>query len=233
MSENPINTNLISIYTTQATSLNEIMMMMVRARQGGIGGSRRCEECGNKAKKDCGFMRCRTCCRSKGFECQTHVSSTWVPACRRRPRHPVPPHNPKRLRQNPSSGLEVKSFPAEVTSEATFRCVRVSSGEDVGDQYGYLTSVNIEGHVFKGILYDQGLAHQVLGECNSRETHSQQQEPSQIDAAAARTMAATATTTTTAATALVTAESFFPFAYAPSFNAFMSAGAQFFLHPKP
>ncbi|KAK9000429.1 hypothetical protein V6N11_080929 [Hibiscus sabdariffa] len=211
------------------------MMMMVRARQGGIGGSRRCEECGNKAKKDCGFMRCRTCCRSKGFECQTHVSSTWVPAYRRR-RHPVPPHNPKRLRQNPSSGLEVKSFPAEVTSEVTFRCVRVSSGEGAGDQYAYLTSVNIEGHVFKGILYDQG-PDQELGECNSRETHSQQLVPSQIDAAAARTMAATATatatTTTTAATALVTAESFFPFAYAPSFNAFMSAGAQFFLHPKP
>ncbi|KAK8558517.1 hypothetical protein V6N13_098173 [Hibiscus sabdariffa] len=227
MSENPIK-----IYTTPATSLNEIMMMMVTARQGGFGGSRRCEECGNKAKKDCGFMRCRTCCRSKGFECQTHVSSTWVPAYKRRPRHP-PPHNPKRPRQNPSAGLEVKSFPAEVTSEATFRCVRVSSGEDAGDQYAYLTSVNVEGHVFKGILYDQG-PDQALGECNSRETHSQQQEPSQIDAAAARTMAAAATATTnTTATALVTAESFFPFAYAPSFNAFMSAGAQIFLHPKP
>ncbi|GMI83577.1 SHI-related sequence 7 [Hibiscus trionum] len=200
-------------------------------RQGGFGASRRCEECGNRAKKDCGFMRCRTCCRSKGFVCQTHVTSTWVSAYRRRPRHP-PRRNPTRITHNPSSGLEVKNFPAEVTSQATFRYVRLSSGEDADDQYAYQAVVNIAGHVFKGILYDQG-PHLALGECYSGETHWQQQEASQIDATAADlTMAATATTTTTV-TALVTAESLLPFTYAPAFNAFMSAGAQFFLHPKP
>ncbi|XVF30333.1 hypothetical protein REPUB_Repub16aG0048100 [Reevesia pubescens] len=134
--------------------------------QGGFGGSR-CQDCGNQAKKNCGYMRCRTCCRSKGFECQTHIKSTWLPAYRRRQRHPqlssvpqqhhgLPLHNPKRLRENPFLGLEVGNFPAEVTSPATFRCVRVSSIEDAADQYAYRTAVNIGGHVFKGILYDQG-----------------------------------------------------------------------------
>ncbi|KAK8668560.1 hypothetical protein V6N13_106013 [Hibiscus sabdariffa] len=188
---------------------------MMMSRQAGFGGSTRCQECGNKAKKDCRFMRCRTCCRSNGFECQTHVTSTWVPAYRRRQRHPqfspVSPHhhNPKRLRHDPSPGLRVGSFPAQVTSPATFRCVRVSSVEDEGDQYAYQTSANIEGHVFKGILYDQG-PHQAIGECSYRETQSQ---PNQMDL----TMAATTANTS------ATAESLLPLAYASSFNAFMSA----------
>ncbi|XP_015936254.1 protein EXPRESSION OF TERPENOIDS 1-like [Arachis duranensis] len=29
----------------------------------------------------------RTCCKSRGFDCQTHVKSTWVPASKRRERH--------------------------------------------------------------------------------------------------------------------------------------------------
>lgn len=45
-----------------------------------------CQDCGNKAKKDCQHMRCRTCCRKHGFPCETHVKSTWVPAARRRER---------------------------------------------------------------------------------------------------------------------------------------------------
>jgi LRP1 type putative zinc finger protein len=45
-----------------------------------------CQDCGNQAKKDCTHMRCRTCCKSRGFHCQTHVKSTWVPASRRRER---------------------------------------------------------------------------------------------------------------------------------------------------
>ena len=81
---------------------------------GSLGGSR-CQDCGNQAKKDCFYMRCRTCCKSKGFQCQTHVKSTWVPAYRRRQRaqnvSPVQQQqllgqNPKskRLRENPSTG---------------------------------------------------------------------------------------------------------------------------------
>ena len=49
-------------------------------------------------------------------------------------------------------------MPPEVSSPAVFRCVRVSSiEEDEDDQeYAYQTAVNIGGHIFKGILYDQG-----------------------------------------------------------------------------
>jgi len=57
---------------------------------GGIGGSSSsattCQDCGNQAKKDCSHRRCRTCCKSRGFDCATHVKSTWVPAARRRER---------------------------------------------------------------------------------------------------------------------------------------------------
>ncbi|XP_011024965.1 PREDICTED: protein LATERAL ROOT PRIMORDIUM 1-like isoform X2 [Populus euphratica] len=45
-----------------------------------------CEDCGNQAKKDCSHRRCRTCCKSRGFDCATHVKSTWVAAARRRER---------------------------------------------------------------------------------------------------------------------------------------------------
>ncbi|KAL7084633.1 hypothetical protein ACP275_14G233800 [Erythranthe tilingii] len=59
---------------------------------GGIGGSSSsmgtatCQDCGNQAKKDCPHRRCRTCCKSRGYDCSTHVKSTWVPAARRRER---------------------------------------------------------------------------------------------------------------------------------------------------
>jgi LRP1 type putative zinc finger protein len=49
-------------------------------------GSTACQECGNQAKKDCSYQRCRTCCKSRGFECSTHLKSTWVPAAKRRER---------------------------------------------------------------------------------------------------------------------------------------------------
>ena len=56
-------------------------------RSGGLGGGgMNCQDCGNQAKKDCPHLRCRTCCKSRGFQCQTHVKSTWVPAAKRRER---------------------------------------------------------------------------------------------------------------------------------------------------
>ncbi|EPS59324.1 hypothetical protein M569_15484, partial [Genlisea aurea] len=137
--------------------------------------SSRCQDCGNQAKKDCEHLRCRTCCRSRGFQCQTHVKSTWVPVSRRRPRHLVMHHhhqsnaaavtvsmdhtqNPKRYRENhaPLLGLDGRDFPGEVSFPAVFRCVRVSSVDNAVDQYAYQTSVSIGGHNFTGILYDQG-----------------------------------------------------------------------------
>ncbi|KAM7502441.1 hypothetical protein LguiB_001345 [Lonicera macranthoides] len=53
---------------------------------GGSAGTATCQDCGNQAKKDCTHRRCRTCCKSRGFDCATHVKSTWVPAARRRER---------------------------------------------------------------------------------------------------------------------------------------------------
>ncbi|KAK4490684.1 hypothetical protein RD792_001376 [Penstemon davidsonii] len=155
---------------------------------GGGGGGISCQDCGNQAKKDCVHMRCRTCCKSRGFYCGTHVRSTWVPASKRRERQQPPNRhggqtstsgqrqtiniNPPAPAPAPATttGLEVGNFPAEVSSEAVFRGVRVSSIDDGEDQYAYQTTVNICGHVFKGILYDQGTETQynmVAGETNS------------------------------------------------------------------
>ncbi|TKY57152.1 LATERAL ROOT PRIMORDIUM 1 protein [Spatholobus suberectus] len=54
-------------------------------------GGTTCQDCGNQAKKDCTNRRCRTCCKSRGFDCPTHVKSTWVPAARRRERQLMTP----------------------------------------------------------------------------------------------------------------------------------------------
>ncbi|KAK0603655.1 hypothetical protein LWI29_007236 [Acer saccharum] len=182
-----------------STSRSPAFMMMRSSGVGvGVGGSVggvSCQDCGNQAKKDCSHMRCRTCCKSRGFDCQTHVKSTWVPASKRRERQQqlsalqqqqhqlqlqlrgsdsnnnINNNNTKRPRDNNNnptsplaftriptddSGLERGKFPGEISSEAVFRCVRVSSVDDDEDQYAYQTAVSIGGHVFKGILYDQG-----------------------------------------------------------------------------
>ncbi|KAG6496597.1 hypothetical protein ZIOFF_044465 [Zingiber officinale] len=55
-------------------------------RSGLVGGGMSCQDCGNQAKKDCAHLRCRTCCKSRGFPCPTHVKSTWVSAAKRRER---------------------------------------------------------------------------------------------------------------------------------------------------
>ncbi|KAK9670154.1 hypothetical protein RND81_13G181600 [Saponaria officinalis] len=174
---------------------------------GGGGGTVNCQDCGNQAKKDCIHMRCRTCCKSRGFDCPTHVKSTWVPASVRRHRSSTTTQQVgldneaqghfghfKRRRDNINNssinnsdninnnnniivatssssslvcsqlpitstnfpGMELGNFPAEVSTQAVFRCVRVSSIDETEDEVAYQTAVNIGGHVFKGILYDQG-----------------------------------------------------------------------------
>lgn len=49
-----------------------------------LGCVKACRDCGNRAKKECGYGRCRTCCKTRGYDCVTHLKSTWVPAARRR-----------------------------------------------------------------------------------------------------------------------------------------------------
>ncbi|MBA0604995.1 hypothetical protein Godav_017611, partial [Gossypium davidsonii] len=80
-----------SILDNNNSSMNLIQTSGGGGMGGGSGGSgtssgTTCQDCGNQAKKDCSHRRCRTCCKSRGFDCPTHVRSTWVPAARRRER---------------------------------------------------------------------------------------------------------------------------------------------------
>nr|XP_043629164.1 protein LATERAL ROOT PRIMORDIUM 1-like [Erigeron canadensis] len=84
------NSNIQFWQPTQQSYVKKINMFSDHGF-GGIGGSTSgstltCQDCGNQAKKDCNHRRCRTCCRNRGFDCPTHVKSTWVPAARRRER---------------------------------------------------------------------------------------------------------------------------------------------------
>ena len=63
-----------------------------------------CQDCGNQAKKDFPYMRCRTCCKSRGFDYQTHVKSTWVPAAKRRERQAQLACLPTKRSREASSG---------------------------------------------------------------------------------------------------------------------------------
>ncbi|KAJ3692760.1 hypothetical protein LUZ60_011855 [Juncus effusus] len=138
---------------------------------GGAGaGTISCQDCGNQAKKDCAHLRCRTCCKSRGFHCPTHVKSTWVPAAKRRERQQQlvtalasssggaggSGEAGKRPRESGDQGAVTARFPPEVSSEAIFRCVRLGPLDEHESEYAYQTAVRIGGHVFKGILHDHG-----------------------------------------------------------------------------
>ncbi|XP_057970647.1 protein SHI RELATED SEQUENCE 1 [Malania oleifera] len=229
---------------------------------GAGGGGVSCQDCGNQAKKDCPHLRCRTCCKSRGFQCATHVKSTWVPAAKRRERqqqlaaaqqqqhhhhHQEHRENPKRQRENPASsalacallptasGLEMGNFPAEVNSPAIFRCVRVSPVEENDEQYAYQTAVNIGGHVFKGILYDQGPeANYSAGESPSGGSGVQQLNliTAAVTSPPSTVAATTGVGTCTGGPASSAAAAFLdPSLYPVPLNAFM-AGTQFFPHPR-
>ncbi|XP_061360867.1 protein SHI RELATED SEQUENCE 1-like [Gastrolobium bilobum] len=229
------------------------MRSAVEGGSGGSGGGISCQDCGNQAKKDCPHMRCRTCCKSRGYECQTHLKSTWVPASKRRERQ----HHLATLQEqqqhhrdiskrprdsNPSSssalactrlpsGLEQGHFPAVVSSPAEFRCVRVSAVDDADDSYAYQTAVNIGGHVFKGILYDYGpessnnnITNYMAGESSSAAAAVAGAQPFNII-----TATATASAVVSSSGALVDPSSLYP---AP-INPFMAvSGTQFFPHTR-
>ncbi|KAH0456218.1 hypothetical protein IEQ34_014125 [Dendrobium chrysotoxum] len=226
------------------------------------GGGMSCQDCGNQAKKDCIHMRCRTCCKSRGFHCPTHVKSTWVPAAKRRERQQQlaaaaavhqqqrqlspsqhraaapttaagePSKRPRDLSvrlptiiaTSTSGGTEAAlSFPAEVSSPAVFRCVRVSPMDEAEDQFAYQTAVNIGGHLFKGILYDQG------PESSSTSTQYMLHHGGESSSAGAAGGATSSSMTAAAAGLLPDPSSLYP---AP-LSAFM-AGTQFFPHhPRP
>nr|XP_004231430.1 protein SHI RELATED SEQUENCE 1 isoform X1 [Solanum lycopersicum] len=196
--------------------------------------SSRCQDCGNQAKKDCTYIRCRTCCKSRGFHCETHVKSTWVPVSTRRPRHHLLHHttiqqqqlqngpNPKRYRSNEVIGddHEGGNFPGEVSSPAVFRCIRVSSIDNVVDQYAYQTSVKIAGHVFIGILYDQGPDNE-----SPRYNNYMAGESSSSGFQLHQPLILPPTTTTTSPPPSTST-------YPNLFSAFNMPGTQFFQYPK-
>ncbi|WVZ00406.1 hypothetical protein V8G54_026475 [Vigna mungo] len=167
---------------------------VLESEENGIYGPdfRVCQDCGNRAKKDCIFRRCRTCCKGRGYDCSTHVKSTWVPSIRRREREMVVAPaggvgvGSKRPRaivgssQNatatsyssnsnattPKSLATIsshqdasfkQSLPGHVRAPAVFKCHRVSAIGNGEDEFAYLATVHISGHVFKGFLYDHGV----------------------------------------------------------------------------
>jgi len=54
------------------------------------------------------------------------------------------------------AGSDEFKFPAVTSSMATLTCVQVRSMDETVNETAYQTSVEIGGHVFSGILYDQG-----------------------------------------------------------------------------
>ncbi|TVU19209.1 hypothetical protein EJB05_35347, partial [Eragrostis curvula] len=163
-----------------------------RADSGSGSGGATCHDCGNQAKKGCEHNRCRTCCNSRGFGCDTHVKSTWVPAARRRERQQLagspPPVSAAAAAKKPrlacqttaaatnsrtstsnattprsfdaSSSHQDASFretlPRQVRGPAVFRCVQVTSVDDGQREVAYQAAVTINGHLFRGLLYDLG-----------------------------------------------------------------------------
>lgn len=106
-----------------------------------------------------------------------------------------------------------ENLPAEMCFPAVFRRVGVSSTDNEVHECAYQTSVSIGGHVFAGILYDQGpdpagAGNYVAGESSSSAAAGLLQHPS----FAARTTAPTTGT--------------------PPFLPFTNATSHFFHHPK-
>ncbi|KAL9681295.1 hypothetical protein QQ045_013077 [Rhodiola kirilowii] len=252
----PPTTTLMAPSSSRRLSFNVSSSDASSSRSGG-GSMMNCQDCGNQAKKDCPHLRCRTCCKSRGFPCQTHVKSTWVPASKRRERQQqlaaLQQHQSQELQlrsqadiitlkrprgelNSTSSGLDLSNiFPSELNLEAMFRCVRVSSMDRnqnavlqdhhgrQEDQFAYQTAVTIGGHIFKGILYDQG-PESHYGESSSGGISGAYQQLNLITSGPTTTTAAAVATTSAIATQALFDGSI---NYPTPINEFM-AGTQFF-----
>lgn len=117
-------------------------------------------------------------------------------------------------------------FPAEVNSSAVFRCVRVSAVDGAPDeQCAYQTAVNMGGHVFKGILYDQG------PECSYTTSGAAAAAEGSSGGGGEAHQQQLHFTSTPATTAASNVPIFDPSLYSAPLNAFM-AGTQFFPPPR-
>ncbi|XP_019438035.1 PREDICTED: protein SHI RELATED SEQUENCE 1-like [Lupinus angustifolius] len=232
------NSNVNNIVGDEHVSLSDESTrfgLMVMKSSGSSSSGMNCQDCGNQAKKDCVHLRCRTCCKSRGFQCQTHVKSTWVPAAKRRERQQqlLRDTASKRHREHQglhspppvtTMGLELGvQFPPEVNSTAVFRCVKVTAVDTPEEQYAYQASINIGGHVFKGVLYDQGPEGSYTNIEGSSGGGGEGGEATQQQLG----LITSATTVTTTGN-LFDPSSLYP---PPLMNAFM-AGTQFFLPPR-
>lgn len=124
----PSNRSLIETSGGGAAAL----MMMRSGGGGGGSGGPSCQDCGNQAKKDCAHMRCRTCCKSRGLECPTHVKSTWVPAAKRRERQQQLASGHQPQTQPPCESVlkrQREHFPGRSTSLV---CTRIPNNNNSG-----------------------------------------------------------------------------------------------------
>ena len=68
-------------------------------------------------------QRCRTCCKSRGFDCPTHVKSTWVPAAKRRERQQqqaTGAAEPSKRHRDAATGAQLSSTTARTTSSGAY-----------------------------------------------------------------------------------------------------------------
>lgn len=126
--------------------------------------------------------------------------------------------------------LQAACFPPEVSSQAVFRCVRVSPVDEAEDEYAYQTAVSIGGRVFKGILYDKGPEAEYMSSTHYHTHHHAEASSSPAAPAAISTAAAIASTAVAAAnTNASDAAAALLDPYPTPLSAFM-AGTQFFPH---
>ncbi|KAJ4895807.1 Protein SHI RELATED SEQUENCE 6 [Raphanus sativus] len=143
-----------------------------------------CKDCGNRAKKECLFERCRTCCKSRGYNCATHVKSTWVPSSAASRSSSSSSDRNKKLKlhssDKPKSVLIVptttsrqetsfkEGLPGKIEAPAVFRRTRVTAvSNNEQAEIGYQATVTISGHVFKGFLHYYGADHNKSFPCLS------------------------------------------------------------------
>lgn len=138
-----------------------------------------CKDCGNRAKKECLFERCRTCCKSRGYNCATHVKSTWAPSSHHRSVSHSSSSSSDRNKKlkldssdKPKSVLIVPTttsrqetsfkerLPGKIEAPAVFKRTRVTAvSNNEQAEIGYQATVTISGHVFKGFLHYYGVDH--------------------------------------------------------------------------
>lgn len=129
------NINVSDDHSSSRSAFMGISSAVEGGSSGGGAGGISCQDCGNQAKKDCPHMRCRTCCKSRGYECQTHVKSTWVPASKRRERQQQQQQQLALLQQQEQQ-REISKRPRDIhninnnnsNTSSALACTRLPSG---------------------------------------------------------------------------------------------------------